>query len=194
MGAKYEWAINQNFTVYAKKCLQKIVKSLVKKFTLEYYINFTIFRSFSGILFKGNPHKTSVVLDKFKPLDHEFLVDIGHKVELILMKECPMMIPKMRSLNLDVTWIVSQWYRQYFLNVLDWKDIIAFILLLVQNGPNYAILVFVIVFKHLKPKILQDVETKQDLDLVLKSDPINFDLCNYLSIIHDLSNRYQRFL
>ena len=150
----------------------------------------TTFFYFSGILFKGNPMKTSVVLNKFKPMDDEFLVDIGHKVELILMKECPMMIPKLTSLNLNVTWIVSQWYRQYFLNVLDWKDIITFILLLVQNGSNYAIFVFVAVFKHLKPKILQD--TRQDLDLTLKSDPINFDLCNYLSYIYDLSNRYKR--
>ena len=39
-----------------------------------------------------------------------------------------MMLPKLTSLNLNVTWIVRQWYRQYFLNVLDWKDIVLFIL------------------------------------------------------------------
>ena len=148
-----------------------------------------------GILFKGNQMKTNVVLNKFKVLDEDFLVDIGHKTELILNEELPKILPKLRSMNFNVTWIVSQWYTQYFLNILDWKDIVLYILLLVQNGPDFAIYVFVALFKHFKEKILKDDEgqdgEENHLGLVLKSDPIDFNLCNYLPYIHQLSNKHK---
>ena len=139
--------------------------------------------------------KTNVVLTKFKVLDEDFLVDIGHKTELILNEELPKILPKLRSMNFNVTWIVSQWYTQYFLNILDWKDIVIYILLLVQNGPDFAIYVFVALFKHFKEKILKDDEgqdgEENHLGLVLKSDPIDFNLCNYLTYIHQLSNKHK---
>ena len=68
-----------------------------------------------------------------------------------------------------------------------------FILLLVQNGPDFAIYVFVAVFKHFKEKILEDDQEGEEnhLGIVLKSDPIDFNLCNYLTYIHQLSNKHK---
>ena len=110
------------------------------------------------------------------------------------MEESPMIVPKLRSSSISMTLLVRQWIRQYFLNQLDWYDIMLFILLPVLYSQDYIVYACVSLLRHLESKIFSEDEA-DELILVLKCDPFEqFHFSQYLPFMHQLNLKYGRWV
>ena len=144
-------------------------------------------------LFKGTSQKFQHLLRSIPNLrlDEEELVSrIGHQVEMIIIEEMPMLIPR---LNFSISLIVRQWIKQCFLNTLDWVDIIHFILIQLLFGKEYIIYCCVSIFYHLQDKIAQ--ENPNELIELLRCKPIeDFHFYDYFSKMEELEKQYQHLI
>ena len=143
------------------------------------------------ILTNGNLAKAHLICQK---LDLGDLHLIGHLTERIMVEEMPGVLTKLRHHNISPAWIVKCWLNQSFLNILEFCDIIHFLILISLHSPHYCIYVVLSLFCHLKSKILS-LDNEKDLLLVLKCDPIpNFRFNEYITYIHVLEQKYAKIV
>ena len=144
------------------------------------------------LLFKGNFPK-ALAMSKRIAKKHNFM-KIGHCVELILKEEFPMILAKLKSMSISPAFVSSQWLKQYFLNTLDFMQIINFLLIESLYPKEYAIYTCISIFKHLEQKILL-CTGEEELILVLLCDPIlNFRFGDCLEYMHNLGHKYDQHL
>ena len=143
-------------------------------------------------MFKGNFKKAKALSKCFQT--GQDWTRIGHCIELILKEELPMILAKMKSMNISPGFIGCQWLKQYFLNSLNFMQIVNFVLIQSLYSSDYAIYMCVCIFRHLERKILS-CNGDDDLILVMLCDPIsNFRYSDCLDYMHNLARNYAKHL
>ena len=125
---------------------------------------------------------------------HLNLNKIGHFVEMILLEEEPNIARKFKANKISVSWMVNSWLEQWFLNTLDFDQIINFFVILSMYSLDYAIYSCVCILKSLEQKI-SVIDNADQLFLVMKCDPIyNFNFHQHLNKMHTLCQKYQKYV
>ena len=145
------------------------------------------------LLFKGNFPKALATSKRIAKKQN--FMKIGHCVELILKEEFPMILAKLKSMNISPAFVSSQWLKQYFLNTLDFMQIINFLLIeSLYPTKEYEIYTCISIFSHLEQKILL-CTGEEELILVLICDPIlNFRFGDCLEYMHNLGRKYDQLV
>ena len=105
-----------------------------------------------------------------------------------------MILAKLKSMSISPAFVSSQWLKQYFLNTLDFMQIINFLLIESLYPKEYAIYTCISIFNHLEQKILL-CTGEEELILVLICDPIiNFRFGDCLEYMHNLGRKYDQQL
>ena len=144
------------------------------------------------LMFKGNFKKAKVLSKCFQT--KQDWTRIGHCIELIMKEELPMILTKMKSMNISPGFVGCQWLKQYFLNSLNFMQIVNFVLIESLYSSDYAVFMCISIFRHLETKILS-CNLDEDLILVLLCDPIsNFRYSDCLDYMHNLARNYAKYL
>ncbi|XP_028653624.1 protein broad-minded [Erpetoichthys calabaricus] len=115
----------------------------------------------------------------------------AHYVEMLLMKEVPLVFSAFRMSGFTPSQICLQWLSQCFWNYLDWPEICHYIAACVVLGPDYQVYFCIALLKHLQQEILQHTQA-QDLQVFLKEEAIhNFQMSDYLEYMSYLEQKYR---
>jgi len=144
-------------------------------------------------IFKGNLPK---IMSIMRPQNATFvqgddlylLSKVGHLVELILDEEFPMIIPVLKSVNISVSFLVRRWIRQNFLNIIDWSQVLNFLLIQAIFGRDYAVYFCVAMFRLLQGKIL---DAHPDNVRLLLCDPIRGNIGDLIPVMEHLEHIYR---
>ena len=140
-----------------------------------------------GFMFHNGPKASTCELE---PL----MYIVGNNLELIVEKELPNIDSAFRMSGYSPALIAQFWLRQCFINILNWPDIVNYVLLSVVCGVDFAIYFCVAILKHLERDILTNSQ-QQTLLVYLKDLPVSgFKTSCYVDFMKKLKGKYRKLI
>ncbi|BHF82207.1 hypothetical protein SprV_0802534400 [Sparganum proliferum] len=143
-------------------------------------------RSRSLVKNPGKPEVISSQVAEIPPMYYK----ICHHMELILAKEVQGVFNTFRLSGHPPSKVFFHWMSQCFWNYLDWPEIVDFQLLCLLCGPEYAAFAGVAILRHLKPVLIDALQSQSHL-VRLREEPITgFRFIDHLEFIESLATKY----
>ena len=143
-----------------------------------------------GFMFRSCAINSETLSIELEPL----MYIVGNNLELIVEKELPNVSSAFRMSGYSPALVAQHWMRQCFLNILNWPDIVNYILLSVVCGVDFGIYFTVAILKHLSQDILFNSQ-QQTLLVFLKDLPIvGFKTSDYVEFMKSLSAKYSKLI
>ncbi|XP_065649546.1 protein broad-minded isoform X2 [Hydra vulgaris] len=134
-----------------------------------------------------------------KPLKEKFnlhpvYTKICHYIEMLLEKELPYVYSAFFMADYPVSSVCLLWFRQNFLNYLDWPEIVCYITGSIVMKLDYPIYFCLAIFNHLQPDIILHRQTGNLVKYLRSCTLSKFRVANYIDFIKSLSKRYSFFI
>lgn len=149
----------------------------------------------SGVLVGGIlwPSFSDSLTDSHEIMPGEItLVGIIHNVQLVLSIEIPNLYLALQASDVCLWSVVGEWVRCLFLSVLPWVEVCHYIILVLLQGPDYAVYFLVALLRHLKGNINKNAGSHESLT-VFQTNVVNgWRAGDHLSFMEALSRRHRR--
>lgn len=122
------------------------------------------------------------------------LASVGECVDYIASREIPALTALLHQAGLRPSIITGGWVSQCWLNVLEWRCIVDYLVLLLLLGPDFAVYFTLAVLSHQVQPLLE-ADTKCGAtnlyEVVLTTSIKGFNTGDYLPFMEKLCKRYQ---
>nr|XP_027238865.1 protein broad-minded-like [Penaeus vannamei]XP_027238866.1 protein broad-minded-like [Penaeus vannamei] len=120
------------------------------------------------------------------------LAGIIHNVQLVMSIELPILFMSIQKSATCLWSVVGEWVRCIFLGVLTWNEICHYLLLVLLQGPDYAVYFVVALLRHIQSVINKHAGSPKAL-IVLQTVSINgWRAGDHLNFMEVLSRRHRR--
>ncbi|XP_068206756.1 protein broad-minded-like [Palaemon carinicauda] len=117
---------------------------------------------------------------------------IIHNAQLVLSIEIPMLFSVIQA-NSSCIWnIIGEWIRCLFLGVLPWIEVCHYVIMVLLQGPDYAVYFIVAFLRHLQKIIIKYTGNHKCLTLLQTSTITGWRIGEHLSFMEGLSRRHRR--
>ncbi|XP_066951597.1 protein broad-minded-like isoform X2 [Macrobrachium rosenbergii] len=117
---------------------------------------------------------------------------IIHHAQLVLSIEIPMLFSVIQANNSCVWNILGEWIRCLYLGVLPWMEVCHYVMMVLLQGPDYAVYFVVAFLRHLQKIIIKYTGHHKCLTVLQTSAITGWRIGEHLNFMEGLSRRHRR--
>nr|XP_053646284.1 protein broad-minded-like [Cherax quadricarinatus] len=120
------------------------------------------------------------------------LAGIIHNVQLVLSIEIPTLYLALQASETCLWNVVGEWVRCIFLGVLPWVEVCHYLILVLLQGPDYAVYFVVALLRHMKGVIIKYAGSYKSLVALQTGVIYGWSAGDHLNFMEALSRRHRR--